>query len=200
MGIQKGKRTVKQRFLCCFSKSVWWVFKKNDFLYLFIPGCLGLCCCEGFSPVVVSSGALCLWYSGSLWWLLLFQSRGSRVHGLRTCTHWALEHWLSCGASSEARGTFLDQGSNPSFLQWQAASLPLSHQENRFDDLWRSHKEPSEGWTEPTWVVWCDVRVDKKFHKEYCGIKTASELRKESMSPKKGYQIKLDFLISFLKL
>ena len=36
-------------------------------------------------------------------------------------------HKLSC---STACGIFLDQGSNPCLLDWQANSLPLSHQEN----------------------------------------------------------------------
>lgn len=201
MGIWKGKRAVKQRFLCCFSKSVWWGFLKHNFIHLSISGCLDLCSCEGFSPAVVSGGGSLLAVLGfRLWWPRLFQSGSSRAHGLGICTHWALERRLSCGACSEACGTFLNRGSKPSFLRWQAASLPLSQQESWFDGLWRSHKKPSQGWTEPTWVVWWDVRADKKSHKEYCGIKTASELRKESVSPRKGYQVKLDFLISFLKL
>ena len=36
-----------------------------------------------------------------------------------------MAHGLSC---SEAFGIFLDQGSNPCLLGWQADSLPLSHQ------------------------------------------------------------------------
>ena len=36
-----------------------------------------------------------------------------------------VSHGLSC---SEACGIFLDQGSNPGLLHWQADPLPLSHQ------------------------------------------------------------------------
>ena len=43
--------------------------------------------------------------------------------GFSSCHPWA----LSC---SMAHGIFLDQGSNPCLLDWQANSLPLSHQEN----------------------------------------------------------------------
>ena len=54
--------------------------------------------------------------------------------GLRSCGSQALStspiimaHGLSC---SGACGIFLDQGSNPCLLRWQADSLPLSHQES----------------------------------------------------------------------
>ena len=46
--------------------------------------------------------------------------------GLSHCSPWALERRLNC---PEAWGIFLDQGSNPCVLPWQADSLPLSHQE-----------------------------------------------------------------------
>ena len=36
-----------------------------------------------------------------------------------------MAHGLSC---SKVSGIFLDQGSNPSLLNWQVDSLPLSHQ------------------------------------------------------------------------
>ena len=59
-------------------------------------------------------------------------SRSSRVHGLSSCGSQALDtgsgimvHGLS---SSVACGLFLDRGSNLCLLDWQANSLPLSHQ------------------------------------------------------------------------
>ena len=83
-------------------------------------------------------GILQLWCTGfSLWQLLLFQRTGSRECGLQqvqhigsvavTCGLWnaglmVLEH------SSTPCGIFLDQGSNPCVLNWQADFLPLSHQ------------------------------------------------------------------------
>ena len=84
---------------------------------------LGLCCCARAFSSCSEQG-------------LLFIA----VHGLLTvvasrcgCTAWALGAWasvvvaqgLSCTA---ACGVFLDQGSNPCPLQWQADSLPLDHQ------------------------------------------------------------------------
>ena len=75
-------------------------------------------------------------------WLLLLHSMGSRAHGpqslrLMGSATVAPELWgtgstsvvcrLSC---SEARGIFLTQGSNPCLPQWQAGSLPLSHEES----------------------------------------------------------------------
>ena len=66
----------------------------------------------------------------SLWCLLSLWSTGSRARGLDSCSSWALDYKLnSCGARcSAACGIFLDQGSNPCLLHWQADSLPLSHQ------------------------------------------------------------------------
>ena len=52
------------------------------FIYLFLA-VLGLCCCTGFSPVVTSGGYSLLQCSGfSLWWLLWWQSMGSRACGV----------------------------------------------------------------------------------------------------------------------
>ena len=57
---------------------------------------------------------------------LLLQTMGSRCAGFSSCSSWALEdgsvavaHELSC---SVACGIFLDQGSNPCSLHWQADS------------------------------------------------------------------------------
>ena len=72
--------------------------------------------------------------SFSLWGLLLLQSTGFRPEGFGSCSSRALE----CGLSSVAHGfsysavcrIFLDQGSNPCPLHWQAESYPLHHQES----------------------------------------------------------------------
>ena len=55
------------------------------------------------------------------------------TRGLDSCSPGALEQRLnSCGALASLLcvvcGIFLDQGSNPCLLHWQADSLPLSHQ------------------------------------------------------------------------
>ena len=98
---------------------------------------LDLCCCTGFSLVVVSEayslfsvlrlriaalGAqashCCGFYCWGAWASTVqvsrLQSKGSTV----------VVHGLSC---SEVSGIFLDQGSNLCLLHWQADSLPLSH-------------------------------------------------------------------------
>ena len=91
---------------------------------------LGLPCCQGFSRAELSEG-----YS-------LLHCTSSGVFGLRELCYMgsavaAPELWhtgsvaevcrLSC---STACWTFLDQGSNPCLLHWQADFLPLSHQES----------------------------------------------------------------------
>ena len=50
--------------------------------------------------------------------------------GFSSCGSQALEHRLSCFASS---GIFPDQGSNLCLLRWQADSLPWSHHGDIFD-------------------------------------------------------------------
>ena len=95
------------------------------FIYLFsylLLAVLALHCCKGFSVVVAGGG-----YSlDTIYWT-------SHCCGFSCCRAQALEPlgfsscgtWLSCPT---ARGIFLDQGSNPCTLLWQADSLPLSHQ------------------------------------------------------------------------
>ena len=75
----------------------------------------------------------------SLWWLLLLQSTGSRLMGFSICSTQTqylclmgsrkglsnVVHRLSC---SVACGIFLDQGSHPCLLHWQARSYPLPYQ------------------------------------------------------------------------
>ena len=53
---------------------------KNKFMHLFLA-VLGLCCCSGFSLVVVSGGYSSLQCAGfSLWWLLVAEHR---LYGMR---------------------------------------------------------------------------------------------------------------------
>ena len=104
-------------------------FKKNLFIYIFyfwlhwvFIAALGL------SLVAASGGYSLLWCAGfSLQWLLLLRSTGSRCMGFSSCGSRALERRLSsCGARLScfaACGIFLDQGSNPCPLHWQADSF-----------------------------------------------------------------------------
>ena len=62
----------------------------------------------------------------SLPWLLWLQSTGSRLMGsvIAALRLSSVAHGLSC---SEARGIFLNQGSNRCLLLWQMYSYPLHH-------------------------------------------------------------------------
>ena len=87
------------------------------FLNLFIFGCVGslLPAACRLSLVVVSGGYSSLRCAGfSLRWLLLLRSTG-----LWSAGSTVVAHGLCCSA---ACGIFLDQGSNPCPLQWQADS------------------------------------------------------------------------------
>ena len=76
---------------------------------------LGLRCCARAFSSCGERGLLFTAVSGfSLQWLLLLQSMGSRHAGSVVVVH-----GLSCSA---ACGIFLDQGSNPCPLHWQADS------------------------------------------------------------------------------
>ena len=76
---------------------------------------------HGLSLVAASRGYSSLQCVGfSLRWLLLWRSTGSRAQASVV-----VAHWLSCSTTC---GIFLDQGSNPCPLHWQADSLPLRHQ------------------------------------------------------------------------
>ena len=55
---------------------------------------LALGSCARLSLVAVSRCYSLLWCMGFSWLRLLW-STGSRVHGLRSCSTWALEHRLS---------------------------------------------------------------------------------------------------------
>ena len=94
------------------------VFKK-----LFIFGGVFIAAC-GLSLVVVSVGYSSLRYMGfSFWWLLLFQSTGSRCRGFHSRSTWAQYLWPTGFSFSVACGIFPDQGSEPlCALHWQADS------------------------------------------------------------------------------
>lgn len=63
--------------------------------YLFVA-LLGLCCFMGFSLVAVSRGYSLAVVQGFLIAVAsLLRSTGSRAHGLRSCSFWAVEHRLS---------------------------------------------------------------------------------------------------------
>ena len=105
------------------SISEWLVFLFFVFLnyYLFIFGCVGSVSVRGLSPVEASGGHSSSRCAGvSLSWPLLLWSTGSRRAGSVV-----VAHGPSC---STACGIFLDQGSNPCPLHWQADSQPLRHQ------------------------------------------------------------------------
>ena len=92
-------------------------------MYLFLA-VLDLRAARGLCLVVASGGCSSLRCAGfSLRWLLLLRSTGSRCTGFSSCGSRAsvvVEHGLiSCSA---ACGIFLDQGSNPRPLHWQADS------------------------------------------------------------------------------
>ena len=78
---------------------------------------------RGLSLVVAIGDYSLLWCAGfSLRWLLLLRSTGSRCVGFSSCGARAsvvVAHGLSCSAVC---GIFLDQGSNPCPLHWQADS------------------------------------------------------------------------------
>ena len=83
---------------------------------------LGLCCCMWAFSSCRQQGLLSS-----------YTTRASHCGGFSSCGAWAVghvgsvlvAHRLSC---STACGSFLDQGSNPYPLHWQADSSPLSHQ------------------------------------------------------------------------
>ena len=76
---------------------------------------------RGLSLVAASGGYSSSWCTGlSLSWPLLLWSTGSRRAGSVV-----VAHRPSCSA---ACGIFLDQGSNPCPLHWQADSQQLHHQ------------------------------------------------------------------------
>ena len=93
-----GSQTVMSQVssvLCFFLIILFLIFRVFFFLAV-----LGLCCCGGSSPVV-ASGSYSLVLVCSSQWLLSSQSRGSREHGLHSCSSQALEHRLSsCGAQT----------------------------------------------------------------------------------------------------
>ena len=87
------------------------------FIYLSVA-VLGLPCCAGFSPVVMSRGHCLVAARGLLIaGLLLLWNMGSPAQ--------AQQLWLRC---SKTGRVFPGQGSNLCLLHWQADSLPVSRQ------------------------------------------------------------------------
>ena len=108
----------------CLLTAFFFFFKGTPlFIYLFIYFwlCWVFVSVRGLSPVAASGGHSSSRCAGiSLSRPLLLWSTGSRRAGSV-----AVAHWPSCSA---ACGIFLDQGSNPCLLHWQADSQPLRHQ------------------------------------------------------------------------
>ena len=113
----------------------------NKFIYLFLAA-LGLCCCARAFLQLWRAGATLHCRAGATlrcgvqashcsgFSCCRAQSLGARApvvvaHGLQSAASVIVAHELSCSA---ACGTFLDQGSNPCPLHWQAGSQPLHHQ------------------------------------------------------------------------
>ena len=100
---------------------------------------LGLGCCEDSPPAAASGRALCCSPQAFHRSSSLAAQPALGREGLSTCRVWSqgcASQVLEQGSTavvcrltcSEACGIFPDQGSNPSLLNWQADSLPLSHQ------------------------------------------------------------------------
>ena len=92
------------------------------FIYLFIYFwlCWVFVSVRGLSPVVASGG-----HSSSRCVGLSLSRPLVAEHSSRRAGSVVVVHGLSC---STACGIFLDQGSNPCPLHWQADSQPLRHQ------------------------------------------------------------------------
>ena len=123
---QDTKQKYNDTFEC--NRENFFFFLINLFIYLFIFGCVG--------SSLLWAGFLYLWWEGAA---LCCSARASHCDGfsccgaralgtrasvvvacgLSSCGWRALERRLSCSA---ARGIFLDQGSNPCPLHWQADS------------------------------------------------------------------------------
>ena len=104
-----------------FKKVFWWFLKLFIYLFIYFWLCWVFVSVQGLSPVAASGGhssSRCAGLSPSR--PLLLRSTGSRRAGSV-----AVAHGPSC---SVACGIFLDQGSNPYPLHWQADSQPLRHQ------------------------------------------------------------------------
>ena len=108
--------------------------KKCCKIILFVLAVLGLCCCtRAFSHcsergLLFSCGVGASHFRG----FSCYGAGGLGHMDFNSCSSWAPEHWLnSCGTWAICLtecGIFPDQGLNSWLLQWQANSLPLSHQ------------------------------------------------------------------------
>ena len=110
------------------------------FIYLFLAT-LGLCCCAWAFSSCGEQGLFFIAVRGLLIAVAsLAVEHGLQAHGLRQLQHLGsvvvarglqsagsvvVVHGLSCSVACEI---FLDQGSNPCPLHWQADSQPLCHQ------------------------------------------------------------------------
>ena len=116
-----------------YSEQISYLTFSNNFIYLFLA-MLGLCCCRGFSLVVVSGPySLAVMCGASrCGGLCCCGARAPGHLGFSSCGFQAPGHWHnSCAqglSGSVASGIFPNQGWNPCLLCWQADSLPLSHQ------------------------------------------------------------------------
>ena len=105
----------------------------KHFIYLSLA-VLGVRCCVGFSLVAASWGYFYVAVCGLLivvaspvaeYSLQGIQDSIVVLPGLQSTSSAVAVHRLSC---SVACGLFLDQGSNPCLLHWQADSLSLIHE------------------------------------------------------------------------
>ena len=122
--------------LCCmYDASHNKIFLKFLFIYLFIYlwPCWVFVSVRGLSPVAASGGHSSSRCAGlSLSRPLLLRSTGSRRAGSVV-----VAHGVSC---STACGIFLDQGSNPCALHWQADSQPLCHTGSPHNKIFKRRK------------------------------------------------------------
>ena len=99
----------------------WFFFLNFIYLFIYLWLCWVFASVRGLSLAVASGGHSSSRCTGlSLSRPLLLRSTGSRRAGSVM-----VAHGPSCSA---ARGIFLDQGSNPCPLHWQADPQPLRHQ------------------------------------------------------------------------
>ena len=126
------------------------------FFFLFIFYCAGSLLLRGLFFSYRGRGLL------SLQWLLFMWNTGSRAPSFSSwgmsaqyiCGSWVLEHRLCCSAEC---GIFLDQGSNPCLLPWQADSLPLSHKGSPRRGSWRESWILT--WLPEPFIQLCNLRI-----------------------------------------
>ena len=130
--------------------------RRGLFFFLFIFYCAGSLLLRGLFFSYRGRGLL------SLQWLLFMWNTGSRAPSFSSwgmsaqyiCGSWVLEHRLCCSAEC---GIFLDQGSNPCLLPWQADSLPLSHKGSPRRGSWRESWILT--WLPEPFIQLCNLRI-----------------------------------------